>query len=123
VSLGKGEKGTSTVELALLVPLLVLLLAMVVEVGLAARVQIEVVGAAREGARVAATTPDPAAALAAATQALGERGRDARVAVHRPHVVGAAAEVTVSLVHRVGLPLLGGISVPLSATAVMRVER
>ena len=107
----------------MLIPLVVLLLAMVIEVTLAARLQIEVVGAAREGARVAATTPDPAAALAAATGALGDRGGDARVAVHRPHVVGAPAEVRVSLLYRVGLPLLSGITVPLSATAVMRVER
>ena len=110
-------------ELALLVPLIILLLAMVVEVALAARLQIEVVGAAREGARVAATSPDPAAALAAATAALGERGGEARVAIHRPHVVGASAKVTVSLVHRVAIPLLSAITVPLSATAVMRVER
>ncbi len=110
-------------ELALLIPLIVLMLAMVIEVALAARLQIEVVGAAREGARVAATTPDPAAALLAATNALGARGRDATVAVHRPHVVGAPAEVKVSLLYRVGLPLLDVITVPLSATAVMRVER
>ncbi|MCP4304010.1 MAG: hypothetical protein GY788_03840 [bacterium] len=117
------ERGSSTVELALLVPLIMLLLAMIIEVSLAARMQIEVVGAAREGVRVAATTPDPAAALAAATGALGAHGDEARVAVHRPHVVGSEAEVKVSLLYRVGLPLLSRITVPLSATAVMRVER
>ncbi len=112
-----------TAELALLVPVIVLLMMMIVEVALAARVQIEVVAAAREGARVAATTPDPAAALAAVDRALGGRADDARVNVHRPHVVGADARVTVSLSHRVSLPLIGGPTVPLSATAVMRVER
>ena len=117
------QRGSSTVELALLVPLILLLLAMIIEVSLAARLQIEVVGAAREGVRVAATTPDPAAAVAAATRALGAHGDEARVAVHRPHVVGRAAEVKVSLLYRVGLPLLNRITVPLSATAVMRVER
>lgn len=115
--------GSATVELALLIPLILLLLALVVEVAVIARVHVEVAGAAREGARVAATTPDPARALAAATGALGERGEDARVRVHRPHVVGQPAEVTVTVVHHVGLPLLGQVSVPLSATAVMRVER
>lgn len=110
-------------ELALLVPLILLLMALVVETAVVARLQIEVVGAAREGARVAATVPDPAQAMAAAKRALGERGREARVLVHRPHVVGHPAEVTVSVVHAIGVPILGSLSVPLTATAVMRVER
>lgn len=117
------QRGSATVELALLVPLILLLLVLIVEVGVVARLQIEVVGAAREGARAAATAPDPARALAAVQNALGERGREARVSVHRPHVVGQSAEVTVSLTHHVGIPLLGEIAVPLSATAAMRVER
>jgi Flp pilus assembly protein TadG len=117
------ERGSATVELALLVPLILVLLALIVEVAVISRLQIEVVGAAREGARVAATAPDPARALAAVRDALGERGADARVAVKRPHVVGQPAEVKVSVLHRIGLPLLGEVSVPLSATAVMRVER
>lgn len=110
-------------ELALLVPLILVLLGLLVEVAVVARVQLELVGAAREGARVAATTPDPARALEATRQALGERGPEARVSVHRPHVVGQPAEVKIALSHRLRLPLLGGFSVPLSAHAVMRVER
>jgi hypothetical protein len=117
------QRGSATVELALLVPLILVLLALLVEVAVVARVQIELVGAAREGARVAATTPDPAQALAAARHALGERGSEARVSVHRPHVVGQSAEVKIALAYRIGLPLLGGFAVPLSARAVMRVER
>jgi hypothetical protein len=116
------ERGSATVELALLVPLIILIMAMIVEVALAGRLQIEVVAAAREGARVAATTPDPAAALDAAVSILGPRGHDARINVHRPHVVGGEASVTVSLEHRVSIPVLDWISVPLSATSVMRVE-
>ena len=86
-------------------------------------IQIEVVGAAREGARVAATSPDPELALAAARAALGSRGAGARVSVRRPHVVGQPAVVTVVLDYRLRLPLLGRFSVPLSGRAVMRVER
>jgi Flp pilus assembly protein TadG len=111
------------VELALLVPLIILVMAMIVEVALAGRLQIEVVAAAREGARVAATTPDPAAALDAASSALGARGTDARINVHRPHVMGAEASVTVTLDHHVSIPLLDWVTVPLSATSVMRVEQ
>lgn len=117
------EQGSATVELALLVPIILLLLALLVEVALVARVQIEIVGAAREGARVAATSPDPAQALAATRRALGDGGTDARISVHRPHVVGQQAAVQIGIDHHLGLPLLGGISVPLSARAVMRVER
>lgn len=117
------QRGSATVELALLVPLILLLLVVIIEVAVIARLQIEVVGAAREGARVAATSPDPAMALAAVRGALGDRGADARVAVKRPHVVGQPAEVSVSIEHRIGLPLLGDLAVPLAATAVMRVER
>ncbi len=117
------EEGSSTVELALLVPLVIVLMAMIVEVAIASRAQIEIVAAAREGARVAATTPDPATAVAAVGNALGDRGREARISVHRPHVVGADARVTVTIHHQVRVPLVGGPTVPLSASAVMRVER
>ena len=110
-------------ELALLVPLVLVLLLLVVEVAAAARTQIELVAAAREGVRVAALDPDPARALAAARNALGGRGDDARIRVHRPHIAGRTAEVTVTLERQVALPLLGRFSVPLRARAVMRVER
>lgn len=117
------ERGSATVELALLVPLVLVLLLVVVEVSAAARTQIELVAAAREGVRVAAVDPDPARALAAAQNALGDSGGDARIRVHRPHIVGRSAEVTVTLERHIALPLLGGFSVPLRARAVMRVER
>lgn len=110
-------------ELALLVPLLLVLLVVVVEVAAAARIQIEVVAAAREGVRVAAVNPDPGQAVAAAHRALGNRGDEARIRVHRPHVVGRSAEVTVTLDRHINLPLLGRLAVPLQARAVMRVER
>jgi hypothetical protein len=94
-----------------------------VEVAVVSRVQLELAGAAREGARVAATTPDPARAIAAVRRALGSRAQDARIAVHRPHVVGQPAEVRIALEVSIGLPFGGGFGVPLEARAVMRVER
>ena len=104
-------------------PVILLLVAFLVEVAVVSRVQLELMGAAREGARVAATTPDPARALEAVRRALGGRAREARIAVHRPHVVGQPAEVRISLELSVGLPFGGGFAVPLQARAVMRVER
>ncbi len=112
------------VEFALVLPLVVLVLLGAVEVVSAGRTYLEAVNAAREGARRAATVPDPARAAAAARAALGpEAAAQARVAVTRPHVVGAVARVEVSVPHRVRLPLLGGPTLTVSARAAMRVER
>ena len=109
--------------MALLVPLVLVLLLVVIEITLAARIQIELVAAAREGVRVAAVNPDPARALAATRDALGDRGNVARINVHRPHIVGRPAEVTVSVAHQIAVPPFGRFAVPLQARAVMRVER
>ena len=65
------QRGSLTVELALLIPLLLALVVVIVEVALAARLQIELTSAVREGVRVAATNPDPAEALDAVREALG----------------------------------------------------
>ena len=91
---------------------------------MAARVQLEVTQAAREGARPAATAPDPERAGAAVRNSLGgDAASRATVAVSRDHVVGGSAEVVVRLRHRVAAPLFGGFDVTLVGRAVMRVER
>jgi len=107
----------------LVVPVVILVLFAVVEVVVVGRMQLELANAAREGARQAATVVDPAEAVAAAQAALGPRGASATVAVHRPHVVGRQATVTVRLRHRLASPLFGGIPIDLRAHAAMRVER
>ena len=50
----RGERGQATVELVLVLPVVVMLLLLVLQVGLIARSQVLVVDAAREGARAAA---------------------------------------------------------------------
>jgi Flp pilus assembly pilin Flp len=119
----RGEEGSAAVEFALVVPLVVVALFAVVELTVVARTQLELVNAAREGARRAATVVDPAEAVSAVRAALGPQASRAVVSVRRPHVVGRQAEVTVRLRHRLGSPLLGGMPVELRARAVMRVER
>lgn len=110
-------------EFALVLPLVLLVLGAVVEVAVVARTQLELVNAAREGARTAATVVDPAEAAAAARRSLGAAGAEARVSVSRPHIVGEDASVTITVPYRVASVLFGGFEVRLSARAVMRVER
>lgn len=118
------QKGSLTVEAALVIPVIfVVMMAMMELVGLVAT-RLELVAAAREGARVAATTPDPASAAAAAREALGgELGSRVAISVRRPSVVGEPATVEVRVAKPLITPLLNWITVPLSARAVMRVER
>lgn len=118
------DRGSAVVEFAIVVPLVVAVLAAGVEITVLARTQLELVNAAREGAREAATAPDPARAVAASQAALGpEAAGRLRVAVTRPHVVGERATVSLRLPHRLGGPLFGGWTVELRASATMRVER
>jgi len=112
------------VEFALVVPLVLVVLLAAVEVAVVARAQLEVSQAAREGAREAAATPDPAAAVGAVRRFLGDGlGAQARVSVSRDHVVGGRAEVVVQVPYRVVAPLFGGFTVHLEGRCTMRVER
>ena len=110
--------------MAVTIPTLLLVLLAVLEVVVVARVQLELVAAAREGVRVAATAPDPARAVAAANEALGPDLSDrARISVVRPAVVGAMAQVTVTIRHQLKTPVLRWITVDLHGRGSMRVER
>ena len=121
--LSNREGGSATVEFALIIPIVLLVLFTLVEVVVVARVQIELLGAARQGARVAATNPDPAVAVDAVHEALGERlANEVIVTVERPAVVGREAVVRLSLTHRLASVLFGGVPVDMAARSVMRVE-
>jgi len=88
-----------TVEFFLVVPLLIMVLAAGIQVISVARTRIELLGAVRDGARVAATTPDPAKAVEAVRNALAPVDRDrVRVSVSRPSVVGRPAKASPLLV-------------------------
>jgi Flp pilus assembly protein TadG len=119
-----GDAGQASVELALLLPVVVILLLAVLQVGLLARDVVLVTHASREAARAAATDPDPGAAgLAAASSS----GLDA----DRLHVVvqgrgGAGSRVRVEVTYRAEtrVPLVGALvgDRTIRATATMRVE-
>jgi Flp pilus assembly protein TadG len=122
---GAGDQGQATVELAIVLPLVVLVLLGVVHVGHLVRDHMMVTHAAREGARAAAVDSDPRAAERAvrATQALDPR----RLRVETRDRGGPGSRVTVAVRYRFAnrIPLLRWVvgDVELGAEATMRVER
>jgi Flp pilus assembly protein TadG len=117
------QRGSAVVEFALVLPLVLVVLLGIVEVAVVARSEIQLIHAAREGAREAAASPDTRRSAAAVRAALGEAGHRARVSVTRPAGVGEKATVRVSLKHTIAAPLLGGFVLDLRAQSTMRVER
>ena len=76
------ERGAAAVEFALIVPLLLLLVLGIAELGRAYQLQTVLSGAARDGVRVMALHNDPAAARAAAkASAIGVVLTDAQISV------------------------------------------
>lgn len=120
----RGDGGQASVELALVLPLVMLLLLAVVQLGLLVRDQILVVHAAREAAREAAVDASPdaprRAALASSTLA------DARLTVTSTGRGAAGSRVKVEVAYRAptAVPLLGAAmgDLTLRASATMRVE-
>ena len=109
-------------EFFLVLPMVILVLVAGLQVVGVAKARIELIGAVREGVRVAATTPDPAKAVDAVQAALSPAVRErVRVSVSRPGVVGKPAKVSAILRHELASPL--SFSVDVSASAVMLVER
>jgi Flp pilus assembly protein TadG len=115
------DAGQATVELALALPVVLLLGLVLVQATLVLRDQLVVVHAAREAARATSLDPDPARPQAAAEAVLpGARVRSGR---RPPAGELVAVEVhyrSVTAVPVVG-PMLGDVA--LQARAVMRVER
>jgi Flp pilus assembly protein TadG len=112
------------VEFFLVVPLLVVVLVAGIQVVSVARTRIELLGAVREGARVAATTPDPAKAVAAVRDALAPTQRDrVRISVSRPGVVGRPARVTATFRHSLPGPLIDDLAFDIGVSASRLVDR
>lgn len=113
-----------TIEFFLVLPMVILVLIGGLQVVYLAKSRIELVGAVREGVRVAATSPDPARAVEAVHSALDPAVRDkVRISVSRPGIVGKPARVSAHLRHTFGAPFPQGFGVDISAAAVMLVER
>ncbi len=116
--------GQATVEAALVLPFVMLLLLAVIQVGLLVRAQVLVTHAAREAARAAAVDPDQQAAIDAADDATTlDRSR---LAVSVEGRNGPGSHVTVRVIYRspTDVPLVGALlgDIDLEGEATMRVE-
>jgi len=100
-----GERGQATVELALLLPVVALLVVLVLQVGVLGRDRVAAVAAARVAARAVIVEPSEEAARRALDE-LGSPARGARVAVDGQLRAGGLARVTVELAPT-RLPLTG----------------
>lgn len=111
-------------ELALVMPVVVLLILVLVQVGALVRDQILVVHAAREAAREAAVDPAPGAARQAARDSSG-LGTRLEIVVHDRGGPGSRARVTARYRAPTNVPIVGRAlgDVTLEASATMRVER
>ncbi|MDQ6698218.1 MAG: pilus assembly protein [Actinomycetota bacterium] len=119
------ESGQATVELALLLPVIMMLVLAVLQVGLVARDQVLVTNAAREAARAAAVDGRSGAALAAARRSGPLDPAELRVVVGRRGAAGSTVRVVVHYRSVTDAPLVGPLvgDVDLHAAATMRVEQ
>lgn len=118
---GEAQAGQTTVELALIFPVVLLLILVLVQAALILRDQLALTGAAREAARAASLDPDPARAERAAAAVLP----GATVSFGPRPPVGELIRVSVSYRSPTALPLVGPLlpEPVLVARAAMRVER
>ncbi len=120
-----GDCGQSTVELALVLPVLIVLALVVVQVGLVARDQVTLHNAAHRAARRAAVepTPGPVADSAAGSSTALDADR-VTVELHGGRDPGDQLTVVVRYRSVTQVPLVGALigDIPLQADAVVRVE-
>lgn len=123
-TIGRDDCGQATVEAALVLPLVTLLLLTVVQLGLVVRAQVLVTHAAREAARAAAVDADPGAAVEAAESA--STLDRTRMHVEAEGREGRGSHVTVRVTYDAptDVPLIGALlgNIQLEGEATMRVE-
>ena len=118
------DRGQATVELALCLPVLMMALLLVVQVGLVVRDQIRTVHAAREAAREAAVSADVGAADAAAQSSSALDGGRVTVSLSGRGEAGSRVTARVTYRSATEVPLIGFLlpDPVLHAEATMRVE-
>lgn len=120
------ERGSAAVEFALVLPLVLVLVLGMVQVGIFARDRLLVEAAARAGARTAAVVDDPAAVRAAALAAAPTlRDVDLALEVVRAGGRGDPVSVRITYVDAVRVPFLSWLipdGVTMTSTTVARQE-
>jgi Flp pilus assembly protein TadG len=109
---GSGDSGQAAVELALAMPILVVLMLAILQIAVAVRDDLAVELAAREGARAAAVTSDIQGAADAAARRAIDLPIDVATARHGDHVT-----VTVTYVDPTDMSIIGAFIGPITHTA------
>lgn len=119
-----GERGQATVELALVLPLVVLFALVMLQLGIIAKDLVLVHHAAREGARAAAVEPTSGAARAAVVGSSSLDGGRLSVSLSGGTARGSQTTATVTYRAPTSVPLVGALipDVSLEASVTMRVE-
>ena len=121
----RGDGGQATVELALVLPVFVMLLLLLVQVGVLVRDQVLVIHAAREGKRAAAVTGASAdAAEKAALAVVGLPLRTTDVITTPPGPKHDLVQVQVHYTDSTDIPIIGRLlgDVQVTGTVSMRME-
>ena len=118
------DQGQSAVEVALVLPFVVLLLMAVIQVGLVVRDHVLVVHAAREAARTAAVADGRDGPTQAALESSGLDASRMEIEVGPRGEPGSKVTVTVRYSAPTNVPLVGALigDIAVAATATMRVE-
>lgn len=121
----RDDQGQASVELALVLPLIVVLLLALIQGGLVVRDRILVTHAAREAVRAAALEDDPGVVERAAIAAGPLNEERLEVEITGRDGPGSQVEVVVTYDSPTNVPLVGVLldEVRLQASASMRVER
>lgn len=121
---GNGERGQATVELALVLPLVVLFALVTLQLGILAKDLVLVHHAAREGARAAAVEPTGGAARAAVVGSSSLESGRLGVSLSGGTSRGSRTTATVTYRAATSVPLVGALipDVTLTASVTMRVE-
>lgn len=119
-----GERGQATVELALVLPLVVLVAMIVVQLGVISKDYILVHHAAREGARAASVDPTPGVVRQAV---VGSSSLDGgRLSVQLAGGTERGEDTTTTVTYRAptSVPLIGALlpDIAMTASVTMRVE-
>jgi Flp pilus assembly protein TadG len=120
------ERGSTVVEFALVLPIMLLICLALVQIGILARDELLLVQAARAGARQAAVEPDDGTVRSSAeTAAPGLDPARLEVVVERLGGWGSPVRVTVAYDASIAVPIAGWLLPPevrLRASTVMRQE-